>query len=598
MLTLALTVLGCVVLAGAALLVKDRYVISILQLTLIYAIVALSVDLLLGYAGLLSVAHGALFGFAMYAVAILTTRYSVSYWLALPSAVLLDCSVGGMLGLLTLRLSGHYFTFATVVFGLTGATALVDFTDITGGPVGIGSIPRPDAIGPLQFDQTVFTMLVLLAVTATVIFESAYLRSAFGRELIATRDNEKLARALGVNVRAIRVLAFIVSAGLAGLAGALYAPWATYVSPTEAGVLVGFGGVVNALIGGSGTLPGPIVGAFLTVLLPEFLRIADTLRLLIYGALIIVIVMKWPSGIVGSLSRRIDRVGRGWAKSVQPSRDRRDLDASDDRHKTTPAVALSAVDREVQSVDSVLSVDSLTVRYGGVTALSGVSLVIRSGEVLAVIGPNGSGKSTLFDAIAGNVRPAAGRIVYCGRDMTRWPTHQRARIGVSRTFQSVQLFTGWTVADHLSVAQERAAGHERNGAALLGDSMTSAVERFQLGEYGAWTVDQLPLDAQQRVSIAMALTLRPRLLLLDEPFAGLTESEETSLMAAVADARAAGVAICLVEHKMSTVMALADRIVVLNDGKVIASGLPSVVRQDPGVLEAYLGSRYAAVRAG
>ncbi|MGH3756675.1 branched-chain amino acid ABC transporter ATP-binding protein/permease [Actinophytocola sp.] len=571
--------------------ISGGYLVTVLQLTIVLAILTYSVDLVLGYGGLVSVAHGCLYGIGLYTVAILTTRFGTGFWLALLCGCLAACVVGGVFAVITLRLSGHYFTFASVVFGAAAFTAFDRFDGLTGGPRGISGVPRIPPIGPLRFDSDLsLTLLLLFALGLVVLLISAIARSQVGDRLVASRDNARLAQSLGVNVARVRIFVFLMSAPIAAFAGGLYVSLIGYASPADADVLTGFDSVMYALLGGSGQLLGPSVGAVLGGFVPEALRAVPELRLALFGLVLIIVIVWRPKGIVG-IYRELFAPLRAVRRSPTASGV-----VSSDELVARPSLRQV---RHPSGPEVVLAVESLKVRYGGVTALDDVALTVGCGELLAVIGPNGAGKSTLFDAVAGRVQPERGTIRLLGENISRAPVHRRAAMGVCRTFQAVELFRSRTVFGHLRMA----ARHTDLGADRVDGARPCVLRPDESGlrflglyERRHEYPETLSLSEQQRLAIGLALVRRPAVLLLDEPFAGLSGAGQRELMEIIRELKDGGLSICLIEHKMHAVMALADRIVVLNEGKVLRTGTPEAVRGDETVLKAYLGAKYAQVR--
>ena len=307
---------GGIVAVALPFLVTNNYLFHLLIIAVIWSILATSLNLVLGYTGLLSLAHGAFFGLGAYCSALLVTKLEWNFWATIPPAMAVAALFGAFLGLLTLRLSGHYFAVSTLSFGIVGSLVLEKWDDLTEGPRGISSIPAPTPInlfGWLQVDfesNTAKFYLGLATLALCLAFVWRLVHSPVGRALEAIRQNELLAACLGIDVVFYKLLAFSLSAAMAGLAGVLYSVYITYVSPVDAGLWNGFYAVMYIVIGGMGTLLGPLIGTVFLVTLPELLRVFQDYRLLLLGILLILTMTFLPQGIVGGLTR----LRRRWAE--------------------------------------------------------------------------------------------------------------------------------------------------------------------------------------------------------------------------------------------------------------------------------------------
>jgi branched-chain amino acid transport system permease protein len=371
------------------------------------------------------------------------------------------------------------------------------------------------------------------------------------------------------------VAAFGAAAGLAGLAGSLFAHYLTYISPENFTSVESILIVTMLIVGGRGNTLGAVVGAGLLVALPELLRVVNVYRLLIYGLLLVGAAVFRPDGLVG-------RVGLA-------------------RRRARPGAAAESGPVATRPENPLLRVEDLQVRFGGLVALDDVSFSVEGGEVYGIIGPNGAGKTTLFNAITGVAPVGRGRIQLGGLDLTGLAPYRRARAGVARTFQNIRAFAGMRAWETVEVGfharlrrgglahlcATRAARAEAGAVRTAADALLRFVGLEKVADQLA---RNLPYGHQRRLEIARALATSPRLLLLDEPAAGMNESECEELIALIRRIRDRGVTVLLVEHHMQVVMAVCDRILVLNFGRPIAEGPPDAIRDDPTVNAAYLGT--------
>lgn len=584
-------VIAVVGVVAALLLVLDDGWVASLTVTSAFAIIALSVVVITGYAGQLSLAQSVLAGLGAITAARLTG--ALPFPLALVVAALAVAVVGALIGLPALRTRG--VTLAVVTLGLGSALAdvLLRNPDYTGGVGGI-LIPTPSLFG-LDLDPFAhpsrYALVVLGALTLLCLAVANLRRSATGRRLLAVRSNERAAAAVGVHNAATKTYAFMLGAAIAAVGGVLLTFMNASVTIGETGqfdMLACIVLVAVVVTGGVGYVGGALIGSLMIsggVVSHAFgglSDIADYLPL-IGGIVLLLNLMFSPDGLF-ELNRH------ALAKLLAP------LTARARRRRAMAATALEA--REpVTITPATLTVEHLSVSFGGVRAVQDVTIEVRPGEVHGLIGPNGSGKTTIIDAVTGFVRPDHGRIRLGDDDLTGRPPGRRARAGVSRSFQSLELFDGLTVRENLAVAGERPAPLRMlsdlvvPGRLTLNSASLEAVAQFELDG----VLDELPgalsLGQRKAVAIARAVAAAPAVLLLDEPAAGLDEHEATELAALIRTlASTWGIAVLLVEHKIDIVMSISDRVTVLQSGKVLVSGPPAQVRTDPAVVDAYLGS--------
>jgi branched-chain amino acid transport system permease protein len=559
----------------------------------IYAIAAVGLSLLMGLAGQVSLGHAAFFAVGAYTQAVLVTRTAVPGLVAAVIAVTMAVLAALLVGLPLLRLRGHYLALATLGLGIIVTVVAIE-TPFLGATSGIYGIPKPEFGGRRYDSPTEYLWLLTPALVLAVVGARNLVDSRVGRALGAVNDSEVAAETLGVDTFRLRLQVFVVSAGYAGVAGVFFAHWLAVVNPNSANFTLSVEFLLMAVLGGLGTVWGAVVGGFGVEFLDEGLRevvpvivpgATGEVQLIGFGVVLTLVMIFLPGGL-HQLFRAL--VGRAPA-AVEIA----------EAAVPAPEGPLLARAGRPEPGTVLLSVRGLTKHYGGVAAVDGVDLDVAAGEIVALIGPNGAGKTTTFDMISGVVEPSAGTVALTGRRIHGRKPHVFAAARATRTFQNLQVFGSATVLGNVMVGR-----HLRSRAGLL-RGMLGFAARHEEREVAAaarrvidlvgLTADadrpaaDLPFGRQRLMEVARALAVEPDLLLLDEPMAGLSGAERRDLARLLRGLRAGGMGIVLVEHDVEAVLALADRVAVLDDGVLIALGTPAEVRADPAVVAAYLG---------
>jgi branched-chain amino acid transport system permease protein len=578
---------GLIVLAVVAWLLPYQlniYWISVADTALLFALLAIGMGLVMGIAGQVNLAQIAFFGAGAYVTAILTTQHGYGFWTAGLLAIIATALLGVVVGTPALRIQSHYLGIVTL--GLAVAfTDWITNASVTNGDSGISGIPTPPLFGINLSSDYLYYYLEVIVLAAGLAFGLFVVRTPLGRRMRAMRDDPLAAGAAGAQNRQLRMVAFVLASVYAGAAGVLYAGLIHYIAPETFSTADMFLLLAMVIIGGRRSLAGCVIGAIvLTVIQQELTNLAAYAQLG-YGLVVVAVVVFAPTGLVGIPSRVLGiyrrKRGRGTAAALEPFQ------------PLPPSEAPSAG-------QVLLEVSHLTMRFRGLVALGDVSLAVRSGEILGIVGPNGSGKTTLFNVVSGLYRPSGGRVILGGRVISGAPSHRIAQLGIARTFQNLRLFANLTATDNLLVSLDRTRtswswryalwwpGVWRHDRALKARA-AALLAQYGLAQFAAALPGSLPYGIQRRLEIARAMAGAPRLLLLDEPAAGLNGEERTQLAAIVRSIRDSGVTVVLIEHNMGLVMSLCERIIVLDSGTVIAAGVPAQVAADPAVLEAYLG---------
>jgi branched-chain amino acid transport system permease protein len=537
------------------------YHMQLASTALVASMFALSLQLLVGGAGLVSLAHAGFFGLGAYAVYLVGP---LPIWLTLPVSLLLAALAAAVIGPLALRTSGFFFLMTTLAFGQMLFFLFHD-SPLGGGTDGV-YIQRPWFGFTVTKAQRPPVFLLLNLAILVLMYAGLWtlMRTMYGRALLGVRANEARMRAMGHDVQRLKLWAFIVAGALAGVAGHMAALTDAFVSPDLLGWHRSAEALLMVLLGGIGALHGPILGAFGLTLLQEAGQMITERERLVEGAVILAAVLLLRHGLAGLVRPRA--------------------------LATIPGPDEPAPMPDGQGITA--TADGLSFRYGGLRAVADVSLTVTPGELHAVIGPNGAGKSTLVNLLAGTLRPSEGRFTLGDTDVTAVADWRRARSGIGRSFQRTNLMLDMTVRENVRLAAQAALVRRRHFLRFTDPATTRAasavLRRVGLLAAADQPARTLSHGQSRQLEIAVALAGAPGLLLLDEPLAGMGP-EESAPLAALLRTLARDHAVLLVEHDMDVVFAVADRITVMVDGRVLASGTPAEIRANAAVRDAYLG---------
>ena len=617
-----------------------------------YATLALGLNIVVGFAGLLDLGYAAFFAIGAYTYGLLTSfqleppwspfwepfrqvglvsqiagesggmavHFTVSFWIALPLAAAFAAFWGIVFGAPTLRLRGDYLAIVTLGFGEIVPIVVRNWSDLTGGAAGLNGVAAPKLFGwSFGVDATPY-YYVAMAMVALLVFVSLRLRdSRIGRAWMAIREDEIAAAAMGIDRTRFKLMAFAIGAAFGGMTGVFYVAKLQTATPEMFGFPVSVMILVMIVFGGIGSVWGVVLGAFILQLLQSWWLQDLTFWInaggrllhsdwLAHVDLVPSIELIFGLILVGMMLFRRE----GLIPATRPqSALSFDQQHAEVRRGGIQELEFQGLGGEHRSGETAMAIRGVTVRFGGLVALNEVSLDVPVGSVIAVIGPNGSGKSTLFNVIPGLVPAAKGSILFHGDELLRLSPHEILEKGVARTFQNLRLFGNLTVLENVLIGQH---ARLRTGiaAAILRPRSTRDEEtearRWVMQIFGIFgnrltprvgqMVTGLSYANRRRTEIARALASRPRILLLDEPTAGMNPAETLELAEQVKSLNQLGLTVLLIEHKLDVVTTLADRVYVLDHGEIIAQGTPAEVRQDEEVLRAYLGRNAQAAAAG
>ena len=642
---------GIAALAVFPFVVGSPYYLHLVVVIAIFSIVTVGLDIVFGYTGEVSLGHAALVGIGAYTAGVLAFQLGIGFLWALPVAILVAAAAGALLALPALRVTGPYLAMVTLAFGTIVQILINEMDFLTNGPLGI-SLKKPlflDIRESLPFLNLTlarmrdieFYYVVIIAFLLTLVVVNRLLASRFGRAFEALRDSPIASDCMAVSVYRHKVLAFVLSAGFAGLAGALFAYSEQYIAPNNFSFDLSIQFLLAVTMGGRKSRIGPILGAAIVVYLPNLLadigqfrivagaiaavavlaggvhmlrkpedraataipvalciaffvfslllnRITDY-KLTVFGMMILFVVYYLPDGIIGFLRRIIAEIRPGWV------RDREVIEAvGDDAH------VWSATQPEVEAGRPLLEVRGVVMQFGGLRALDTVDLAVVPGTIHGLIGPNGSGKSTMMNVLTGIYVPTEGDILLEGKSIAGWKSPDIALAGIARTFQNVQLFGELTLIENILVGLNHsyqgsvvdvalATGRARREEFAARQRAASLLRFVGLSSQANEESRNLPYGKQRLLEIARALALDPKLLLLDEPAAGLTAPDILELVSIIQKIRDHGITVLLIEHHMDVVMSLSDTVTVLDFGQKIAEGKPADVQASEAVIAAYLG---------
>jgi branched-chain amino acid transport system permease protein len=559
----------------------DLYGIHVMDIAIVFALLAIGLGLAMGVGGQINLAQVAFFGVSAYAIAILTTRAGFGFWTSAVLALLATALVGIFVGIPALRMQSHYLGIVTLGLALAFTNWVTNST-LTGGADGISGIPIPPLFGIDMSNEYMYYYFELIVFALALGFAGFVARTGLGRRMRAMRDDSLAAGAVGAPVPVLRMTAFVLASLYGGVAGVLYAGLVRYVAPETFSLANMFLLLAMVIIGGRQSIVGCVVGALALSLLREVLVDFSVYAQLGFGAVVVLMVVFAPTGLAGIPSRLRQVLRRGKA---------------DERATLRPFTPFPSTE---DKTGAGLEISGISKHFRGLVALRDVSMSVQPGEIRGVVGPNGSGKTTLFNIVSGIYTVSAGSASVDGRVVTGRRPHQLSQLGLARTFQNLRLFGQMTVRDNVLVALDRSSmwvvwryllwpvGIVR-AERRLRERADESLARFGLTDFADAAPRSLPYGIQRRLEIARAMATRPRLLLLDEPAAGLNGQEVGHLSEIVRSIRDSGVTVVLIEHNMGLVMSLCDRVTVLASGGVIAEGTPAEVAVRPEVIEAYLG---------
>jgi ABC-type branched-subunit amino acid transport system ATPase component/ABC-type branched-subunit amino acid transport system permease subunit len=583
----AVIVAAALLLALFPVLSDDLYYQNMFILSMVFAIGAVGLNIITGYAGYISLGQGAFVGLGAYTVGICVGDIGGSPWVWVPVAGVLAGAVAALLGVVAMRARGHSFVILTIAFLFLVQLLATNWDALTNGTGGI-TLPIPTWSAEYQYWPFYYVLMGLLALS---LLASWWIRrNKFGMGLIAIREDEDKAATVGVSTPTYKILAFVASAVFVGMAGGVYGYYISFIDPLGMfNILLSVQIILSLLLGGRATLWGPVLGAFIIEWLNETSNNefgGGNARLLIFGGLLALVVLFLPQGIIPTVGRWIER----W-------RTRGEAGLAGDRLSglDLPARTAPPLEAPVVSDKPLLEVKGLERRFGGVRAVDGASFAVPEGSITALIGPNGSGKTTTFNLIGGTMAPQAGEVWFDGKRIDGKPPWRRAHLGLGRTFQITRLFREMTVLENVVAPLRGFHLGLLNANAVSGREAKRAEELLEfvgMRKYLDVRASALSFGQQKLVELAQILMLDPKLIILDEPAGGINPTLIERIADMIRELNARGKTFLIVEHNMPFVLGLCNPVLVLARGKTIASGTPEEIQRDPNVLDAYLGEDF------